>query len=85
MLFLQLAGLLAWLLLTTFPLRLGRNSGHLYQQVNLEHHGGIRTSNHSLFTHLTATGIAPDLHRISLFILPQGRNQLRGANVEKES
>jgi hypothetical protein len=42
------------------------------------------TIDHSPFTELTATGIAPDLHRISLLI-PQCGNQLPDKNRRWEN
>lgn len=51
------AGLLAYSLLMAFPYRLQRDSGMQHQQ----------------FTELTATGIAPDLHRLPILI-PQSGN-----------
>jgi hypothetical protein len=80
-----MAGLLAWASLIAFPSRLLRDSGRSIQQREWKTGSGKRDKPiylpYSPFTTLTATGIAPDLHRISLFILRLRRRNQIAANV----
>jgi hypothetical protein len=71
MLFVDVAGLLAWASLIAFPSRLKRTVAEV-SATRMKNKNGNRINLFTIhclpFTTFTATGIAPDLHRISLFI-----------------
>jgi hypothetical protein len=68
---LQLAGLLAWFTTEAFPIRLRRDKWHSIQQLE-----DVLKNHHH---HLTATGIAPDSHRLPFY--PAHAGPITAANV----
>lgn len=66
----NLAGLLAWLTVEHLPIP--RSAGQWYEDsTGEEKRKVVKSAFYCSFTHLTATGIAPDLHRTSLLMAPQ--------------